>query len=217
MEVTETYQSTDICEEFIRLRVRCRELFGDLKELPNFGRSAWLGYFTRVFDAYTNLWKLQQRHRHTLEQGCGLSRAQVGDIASKIGQLYYHYYLRTSDPAHLRQSYSFYKVIHERKYFEEKLHTEGDEEQKPGHEIGFKNSDSVAVRGNGAGGDSNRQRMEGADRILKRQGKVYTKHALFVSERIADSSSEMRAITQRDPSRFGQPAQRILQDSIGLD
>ncbi len=107
-----------IVARFAALQQRCRELFGDLRALPHHGRNQWQAYFVRVFEAYTQVWKMQQQHRKLLERRCGLSRAQVGDMASKIGQLYYHFYLRTSDITHLRQSFSFYKVLHERNYFD---------------------------------------------------------------------------------------------------
>lgn len=109
----------DACGQFLALQQRCKELFADLKELPNIGRNQWKGYFTRVFEAFTSLWKLQQTHRALLLEKCSLSRANVGDIASKIGQLYYHYYLRTCDTTHLKQSLAFYAIIKDRKYFDE--------------------------------------------------------------------------------------------------
>ncbi|KAF9400741.1 hypothetical protein BGX21_003591 [Mortierella sp. AD011] len=39
-----------------------------------------------------------------LENSYGLKRWEVGEIASKIGQLYYHYYLRTSETNYLQES-----------------------------------------------------------------------------------------------------------------
>jgi hypothetical protein len=48
-------------------------------------------YFGRTFDIYTKLWKFQQQHRVILDTRYGLKRWQIGEIASKIGQLYYHY------------------------------------------------------------------------------------------------------------------------------
>lgn len=67
------------------------------------------------------LWKYQQQHRATLENESvyGLKRWQVGEIASKIGQLYYHYYLRTSETAYLQESYVFYEAIRSRNYFKD--------------------------------------------------------------------------------------------------
>ncbi|KAI9262404.1 hypothetical protein BDA99DRAFT_511113 [Phascolomyces articulosus] len=72
---------------------------------------------------YTKLWKFQQTHRPVLEDknNYGLKRWEVGEIASKIGQLYYHYYLRTSDTSYLQEAFVFYDAIHERQYFKDIL------------------------------------------------------------------------------------------------
>jgi hypothetical protein len=47
----------------------------------------------------------------------GMERWEIGDIASKIGQLYYNYYLRTSEIRFLHESYVFYEAIRSRSYF----------------------------------------------------------------------------------------------------
>ena len=47
----------------------------------------------------------------------GMERWEIGDIASKIGQLYYNYYLRTSEIRFLHESYVFYEAIRSRAYF----------------------------------------------------------------------------------------------------
>lgn len=41
----------------------------------------------------------------------GLARTELGDIASKIAQLYYNFYLRTSSTRFLRESAVFYEAI----------------------------------------------------------------------------------------------------------
>ena len=46
-----------------------------------------------------------------------MERWEVGDIASKIGQLYYNYYLRTSELRFLHEAYVFYEAIRSRAYF----------------------------------------------------------------------------------------------------
>ncbi|XP_022687352.1 protein SCAI-like isoform X2 [Varroa jacobsoni] len=74
-------------------------------------------YFGRTFDVYTRLWKFQQQHRQLLDIKYGLKRWQIGEIASKIGQLYYHYYLRTSDTNYLSEAFSFYAAIRARGYY----------------------------------------------------------------------------------------------------
>ncbi|KAJ3270720.1 hypothetical protein HDV01_007476 [Terramyces sp. JEL0728] len=52
-----------------------------------------------------------------------LKRWEIGELASKIGQLYYHYYLRTSETNYLNESYVFYEAIRDRNYFKDVLET----------------------------------------------------------------------------------------------
>ena len=49
----------------------------------------------------------------------GLKRSEIGDVASKIAQLYYHYYLRTSETNYLSEAFVFYDAIRERIYFKD--------------------------------------------------------------------------------------------------
>ena len=65
---------------------------------------------------YSSLWKFQQEHRVVLTQE-GLERWDIGEIASKIGQLYFNYYLRTSELRFLVESFTFYDAIRQRQYF----------------------------------------------------------------------------------------------------
>ena len=61
---------------------------------------------------------MQQKYREVLTSSpVNLKRWEIGDIASRIGQLYYLYYLRTSDISFLNQSYTFYTAIRNRNYF----------------------------------------------------------------------------------------------------
>ncbi|CAH2207633.1 jg1439 [Pararge aegeria aegeria] len=87
------------------------------RDLPPHGHKQWHVHFGRTFDIYSKLWKYQQQHRLLLDTRYGLKRWQIGEVASKIGQLYYHYYLRTSDTAYLVESYSFYSAIRGRHYY----------------------------------------------------------------------------------------------------
>ncbi|CAA6658851.1 unnamed protein product [Spirodela intermedia] len=50
--------------------------------------------------------------------GGGLRRWEIGDVASRIGQLYYAQYLRNSDVRFLVEAYVFYEAILSRGYFE---------------------------------------------------------------------------------------------------
>jgi len=112
-----------IVEEFQYLLEKSQQLFAGLRDLPPTGGKQWQPYFQRTFEVYTKLWKFQQQHRYILEnkENYGLKRWEVGEIASKVGQLYYHYYLRTSETNYLNESFVFYEAIRERAYFKDIL------------------------------------------------------------------------------------------------
>ncbi|KAL5134254.1 Protein SCAI [Glycine soja] len=74
----------------------------------------------QVFKVYTQLWKFQQENRQKLIEA-GLKRWEIGEIASRIGQLYFGQYMRTSDANYLSESYIFYEAILTREYFKEGL------------------------------------------------------------------------------------------------
>jgi len=73
--------------------------------------------FQKVFKAYTRLWKYQQENRSKLVE-CGLRRWEIGEIASRIGQLYFGQYTRTSECRFLVEAYVFYEAILSRRYFQ---------------------------------------------------------------------------------------------------
>lgn len=106
-----------IVNEFCQLLEKSKQLFNGLRDLPQYGHKQWQAYFGRTFDVYTKLWKFQQQHRHVLDGKYDLKRWQIGEIASKIGQLYYHYYLRTSETNYLNEAFSFYSAIRARSYY----------------------------------------------------------------------------------------------------
>ncbi|KAI8321927.1 hypothetical protein GQ54DRAFT_244941, partial [Martensiomyces pterosporus] len=111
----------EVVEEFEYLLEKSQQLFSGLKDLPEIGSKYWLPHFQRTFEVYTMLWKFQGQHRLLLEkpEHYGLKRWEVGEIASKIGQLYYRYYLRTSETNYLQEAYAFYEAIRERSYFKD--------------------------------------------------------------------------------------------------
>ncbi|RKP40464.1 protein SCAI, partial [Dimargaris cristalligena] len=98
---------------------KSHQQFAGLKEFTPLGTRPWQDYFKKTFETYTRIWRYQQQYRAVLERSdnFGLKRWQIGEIASKIGQLYYHYYLRTSETNYLLESYIFYYAIRERAYF----------------------------------------------------------------------------------------------------
>ncbi|XP_008805899.2 protein SCAI homolog [Phoenix dactylifera] len=92
--------------------------FARVRDLPPYGRGPHLlHYYRKVFRAYTSLWRFQQERRGELV-GAGLRRWEIGEIASRIGQLYYTQYLRTSEVRYLLEAYVFYEAILNRGYFE---------------------------------------------------------------------------------------------------
>ncbi|KAJ2163411.1 hypothetical protein GGH15_004477 [Coemansia sp. RSA 562] len=110
-------------EEFQYLLEKSQHLFSGLSDLPEIGSKYWQPHFQRTFEVYTKLWKFQNQHRLLLENPVhyGLKRWEVGEIASKIGQLYYRYYLRTSETNYLHEAFVFYDAIRERNYFRGEL------------------------------------------------------------------------------------------------
>ncbi|KAF9195376.1 hypothetical protein BGZ50_004752 [Haplosporangium sp. Z 11] len=112
-------QNQTVVEEFQYLLEKSQQLFAGLRDLPPTGAKQWQPYFQKTFEVFSKLWRFQQQNRFVLENSYGLKRWEVGEIASKIGQLYYHYYLRTSETNYLQESYVFYEAIRERRYFNE--------------------------------------------------------------------------------------------------
>ncbi|XP_014664442.1 PREDICTED: protein SCAI-like [Priapulus caudatus] len=106
-----------VVNEFCHLLEKSKQLFNGLRDLPQYGHKQWQSYFGRTFDVYTKLWKFQQQNRQILDLKYGLKRWQIGEMASKIGQLYYHYYLRTSETNYLNEAFSFYSAIKARAYY----------------------------------------------------------------------------------------------------
>ncbi|CAF0734692.1 unnamed protein product [Adineta ricciae] len=106
-----------VIQEFSHLLEKSKQLFNGLRDLPQYGHKQWQPYFGRTFDIYTKLWKFQQQHRVLLDKKYGLKRYQIGEIASKIGQLYYHFYIRTSETNYLNEAFAFYSAIRSRAYY----------------------------------------------------------------------------------------------------
>lgn len=91
--------------------------FARVQDVPAYGRVDNHHYFHKVFKAYMRLWKYQQEFRAKLVES-GLNRWEIGEIASRIGQLYFGHYMRTSEAKFLIEAYVFYEAILNRSYFE---------------------------------------------------------------------------------------------------
>ncbi|KAI8871099.1 hypothetical protein GQ42DRAFT_162242 [Ramicandelaber brevisporus] len=111
---------SSIIREFQYLVFKGRELFEGIRLLPPVGRRPWKEHFTRAFEIFGRLWRLQLKERTTLASSdrYQLQRHEIGDICSKLGQLFYHYYTRSSDTNYLVDAHRFYEAIHERRYFD---------------------------------------------------------------------------------------------------
>ncbi|XP_072979594.1 uncharacterized protein [Typha angustifolia] len=90
--------------------------FSIVRDLPLYGRNRNDTDLQKAFRIYTQLWKMQQEHRQKLLDA-GLRRWEIGEIASRIAQLYYGQYQRSSDSSYLAEAYIFYEAILTRDYF----------------------------------------------------------------------------------------------------
>ncbi|KAL0374144.1 UNVERIFIED_CONTAM: protein SCAI [Sesamum radiatum] len=108
-------------EVYWALVAKADKKFSKIRDLPYYQRTRYDTYFYKVFKVYTQLWKFQQENRQKLVEA-GLKRWEIGEIASRIGQLYFGQYMRTSEASYLSESYIFYEAILTREYFKEGLH-----------------------------------------------------------------------------------------------
>ncbi|XP_057541841.1 uncharacterized protein LOC130820470 [Amaranthus tricolor] len=116
LEHTHTQETTRI---FRTLVEKADRKFARVRDLPAFGPgSTPARYLNKVFKAYTKLWDFQRRNRAKLVES-GLQRWEIGEIASRIGQLYFGQYMRSSEVRYLLESYVFYEAILNRGYFQE--------------------------------------------------------------------------------------------------
>ncbi|KAI3824473.1 hypothetical protein L1987_05933 [Smallanthus sonchifolius] len=106
----------DVPRKFRELVESAERKFSKVRDAPAYGRAP-NHYFPKVFKAYTKLWDYQQKNRSKLVES-GLQRWEIGEIASRIGQLYFMQYMRTSEARFLLESYIFYEAILNRGYFE---------------------------------------------------------------------------------------------------
>ncbi|KAJ4835271.1 hypothetical protein Tsubulata_031950 [Turnera subulata] len=107
-----------VSEVYWSLVEKADKKFSKIRDLPYYERKRYDTYFYKVFKVYTQLWKFQQENRQKLVDS-GLKRWEIGEIASRIAQLYYGQYMRTSDANYLSESYVFYEAILSREYFKD--------------------------------------------------------------------------------------------------
>ncbi|KAM1350925.1 hypothetical protein PS1_004802 [Malus domestica] len=109
-----------VSEIYCSLLHKADKKFSKIRELPYYHRNRheYDAYFYKVFKVYTQLWKFQQENRQKLVES-GLRRSEIGEIASRIAQLYLGQYMRTSEASYLSEAYIFYEAILSREYFKE--------------------------------------------------------------------------------------------------
>lgn len=107
-----------VSEVYWSLVAKADKKFSKIRDLPYYERNRYDTYFYKVFKVYTQLWKFQQENRQKLVEA-GLKRWEIGDIASRIGQLYFGQYMRTSEASYLSESYIFYEAVLTREYFKD--------------------------------------------------------------------------------------------------
>lgn len=109
---------TDVVSRTFRALVESADRkFARVRDVPAYGGVQSQHYFQKLFKAYMRLWKYQQENRSKLVES-GLNRWEIGEIASRIGQLYFGQYMRTSQARFLVEAYVFYEAILNRRYFE---------------------------------------------------------------------------------------------------
>eukprot|EP01024_Parvocaulis_polyphysoides_P015462 TRINITY_DN16756_c0_g1_i1.p1 TRINITY_DN16756_c0_g1~~TRINITY_DN16756_c0_g1_i1.p1 ORF type:complete len:149 (-),score=13.71 TRINITY_DN16756_c0_g1_i1:21-467(-) len=95
----EQQEEEELCEEvndkiwqqFVDIQEEAGQWFTKLREMPAYGGNvAWDHFYHQAFQSFSNLWKFQLEHRGTLVQ-YGMQRWEIGDIASRIGQLYFNF------------------------------------------------------------------------------------------------------------------------------
>ncbi|KAL2907214.1 Protein SCAI [Bienertia sinuspersici] len=111
-------ETQDTGRAFRALVEKADRKFSRVRDLPAYGPGPNPGrYLNKVFKAYMKLWKYQRENRAKLV-GSGLQRWEIGEIASRIGQLYFGQYMRSSEARFLLESYVFYEAILNRGYFQ---------------------------------------------------------------------------------------------------
>ena len=90
--------------------------FAALRDAGTARQSVWEPNFQRAFLVFSALWRYQHEHRAALTEA-GLQRWEVGDIACKLGQLYYSCYLHTAQTRYLLDAVELFGAVQARGYF----------------------------------------------------------------------------------------------------
>ncbi|KAK2943904.1 putative Protein SCAI [Blattamonas nauphoetae] len=113
-----TMSAPNFRAEFNQLRTEFNKKFVTVSKLPFFA-TEWDTKFKEAFHAFDNVWLFQFNHRRDIEASGQekIRKIERADLAARMGQLLYQYYLRTSDTRFLLESYGVYTRIAQREYF----------------------------------------------------------------------------------------------------
>ena len=116
----ETTTDDQVVSRYLRLMDRCRKSISILEGLPLHVSSCSSvdPFVAKAFESLNELWRLQMSARPILERTYKLKRWEIGEIASRLGQLHYYAFTRRGDPESLRLAFNFYNVIQQRQYMD---------------------------------------------------------------------------------------------------
>ena len=116
----EDVSADQVVNRYLRLTDRSKKAITVLEGLPLYAAncSSVDPFVGRAFESLNELWKLQMSARSVLESAYKLKRWEIGEIASRLGQLHHYAYTRRGDPESLKSAFYFYNVIQQRKYLE---------------------------------------------------------------------------------------------------
>ena len=83
-----------IVSNFLNLKRNCEENYKLVSLLPKYSnKTQIIPQFKKTFELLNKLWKYQQDYRKELvnNQFYSLERREIGKLATKIAQIYYHY------------------------------------------------------------------------------------------------------------------------------
>ncbi|KAB2049439.1 hypothetical protein ES319_A13G176700v1 [Gossypium barbadense] len=100
-----------VSERYWTLVDKADKKFSKIRDLPYYEHNRY-----NIYNFF--LWEFLPENRQKLVEA-GLMRWEMGEIASRIAQLYHGQYLRTSEASYLSEACIFYEAILTREYFKE--------------------------------------------------------------------------------------------------
>ncbi|XP_065187744.1 protein SCAI-like isoform X1 [Sycon ciliatum] len=102
---------SDVAARYQTLYESAMKHFSAMKEVNKFGRHDWRSVFGETFRVFAELWEYLKENMVSLRHSGLLQSYRTADVASKIGQMFYHSYVLSSDVEYLHQAYWFYSAV----------------------------------------------------------------------------------------------------------